>query len=310
MSDGTPGADALTGEGGTPPGTGEGGTPPADPFEGGALAGLDSETQAWAAKKGYTKETGVGAILGQYRQAEQKLSGKDVIAAPRLDDPAQRDQWEGWAKLGVPDKPEGYAEHLQELKLPDGMELDKDLDGKLQEAGVKLKLAPWQVQGLRELYAGIQGDRYSAMKGDATVQAQELQTALRGLYGNQLDAKLAAGRAAATQLVRETFGEGAGEERIGEVLGGLETAMGSEGLVRFFVTLSEKMGGGKPLVTGQGGAAGGEMTPQQAQAEQDRLLIDKDFMAAYQNKGHQGHQAAVERMAKLTSIKMQGKKGG
>ncbi len=190
------------------------------------------------------------------------------VTLPGADeDPAA---WSGWAALGVPDDPQAYE--LVRPTLPDGLPYDEALEGTFREAAARLKLTPWQAQGLLETFSGYQAEAFTTHAHAAQDGGAALEADLRQDWGGAYDANLDLARRAAHAFSDD-----------GTTMEALTRAMGDAQVVRFFHRL-----GGMMAEDSLGGESesGYGLSPDGARAEVARLnqqlagLLSKDDVAS------------------------------
>ena len=196
---------------------------------------LDPDTVAAFEAKGWLKrdttpEAALAAAGKSYRELEARL-GKGVLAPPDPTDAEALANWDGWKKLGVPDSAEGYE--LAALKLPDGMQEDTDLDAAIRQAAVGLKLAPFQLQGLRQEFADMQGRRYEQNVAQETAAATAMADTLKAELG---PARYHTSMENLMQLGREVAGE-----NWPEAINGVASALGSVDAMRLMIKMANTL---------------------------------------------------------------------
>lgn len=196
---------------------------------------------------------------------------------------------EFYAKLGVPEKADGYT-----LKTPDGAKVDAEFLNGFKEQAHKLGITPKQAQALVDWNIAV-----GAKQGEGASAAQAAETAervgkIKTEWGQAFDQKVAGAQAAVNYL-----DEKAGLK--GELKAALErTGLGNEpAFAKLFDHLANNLREDGLL----GKATGGETieSPVEARQQIDALYKDAAFMKVYNSpdKKDQAHIAAVQRMAAL-----------
>lgn len=256
---------------GDAPAAGAAGTPPpAVPW----LEGADPDLIDYAAGKHFASPTDV---VKAYRNFEKGVrGGKDgeVLFLPKEGDEAG---WNGlWAKLGRPDKPEGYG--LEQL---DGS--DPEVSKQAAELFHKLGVPGKQAKAIAEWWNGYVKQAETQAATEAQQRGEREMAELKGAWGAQFEANRELARRGARALGYDH-----------ETLAKIEDAIGPRKLME----LMHKMGSassedaGVPRTAGTGSFA---VSPDQAKAEIKRLGTDREFMA----KMGAGEVAALEKWAAL-----------
>jgi hypothetical protein len=188
---------------------------------------------------------------------------------------------------GALDAPEKY-----ELKMPDGQQADPNLLKFGQQIAHKYGLSAKEAQGLVDDW-----NRNAAEWNTAAQQAQQQANdaaiaEMKTKYGAEFDTKIAEGQRVVKSLGLDNA-----------LLDKIEASVGAAPLLDLLFRIGAK--GGEGSVIGNGNNADptnpATMTPQQAQAEVNRLNADPAFQQAYTTANHPGHKDAVEKMAMLFS---------
>jgi len=244
----------------------------------GALGQSHGRFEKLIAAKGWK---GPGEALESYAGLESML-GQDRVVLPGKD--AKPADWDRvWTKLGRPEKPEGYA-----FARPEGFEGYSDdfaqaFRGEAHKHGLSAKQAAalhdWWVGQAQGLAQSAESERSEAAAAAASALKVEMQAA----WGLARDEKLGAARRAARH-----FGLGEAE------LSRLESLGGSMKLLSALASIGEGLKEDRLA-----GGSGGPLSAEGARAELTRLEGDRDFRAAYLDRGHPGHGEAVRRMTEL-----------
>jgi hypothetical protein len=268
--------------------------PPTDPAADGAAsrdvdwrAALPDDLKPVAAAKGWRTPA---EALKSYVHLE-RLVGTDKIALPPKDAKGNRDwsKWEGWAAIGRPEAPDNYA------FTPGNGRAFSDSDRAFQTHMAPLLhragLAQWQVDllagGLAEF--GEQHRVHSEQSADhrrAAAEA-ELRREWGGAYERQMDLANRALRVfGGPEAVRALVQSGAGTQ---------------PAIVRAFARIGAALAedGGLPGERHAGEGRGGALAPARARSEIQRLKSDPEFQAAFLDRMHPGHDAAMTRMLRL-----------
>ena len=214
----------------------------------------------------------------------QQMVGADKIALPKRDD---EEGWgELWSRLGRPAAPEDY-----EIGVPDGGRHDEAFESAMRTAFHAAGLNTDQVTTVVDAY----NERaVAALQGLETAQAEMSTaeaTALKRAWGAGHDDNVAGARAAALAL-------GLDAARLSE----MEGALGYTGLLKHFHGLYDTYGIGREDDAFGQGSDPFALLSESAQRQIQRVSGDKDFMAAYLDKQHPDHKAALDRMTRLHTL--------
>lgn len=263
MSDtqaGAGGADTMAGAGAGGAAGGAGGAYDG-PWYGDPALGLDDEVKTlYGSRNTPTLADALKTGAHAFKIAQ------DRNAHPLPTDLAKLTEWDGWGKLGVPEKLDDYKLARPDI-VKDAKDYDTGFEARMRETAHKLRIPPLQAQGL---YNDIAGYFSEALKADETAKADAVKAevdAVRKEWGAEFDARLESGKAAAKAL-------GLDEAAIGKVT----EAFGSNATVlKLFGKLGELMKEDK-LVTNEGGNAPALNSEAAVRAEMNRLKADKAFV--------------------------------
>ena len=243
----------------------------------------DSDTRAWAESKGL-QNGNFENVLGSYHNLE-KLVGADKAGrtVTLLQDDATPDQVNTfYSKLGRPEAPEGYN-----FKAPEGDPGDfaKWAGETFHEAGLTEK----QAKFIREKWEGYAEGIKQGQSDELAVSAADAEAALRREWGAAFDVKMAGIDVAASKLGFTDV-----------QLQALRTAMGPVDALKWVDSLNTSMGD-HSFEEGNS-VQPNHRTPSQAKQELGELTMNKEFMDAWLNKQHPGHDAAMEKKAALSRL--------
>jgi hypothetical protein len=212
----------------------------------------------------------------------QRMIGADKIALPGKGAPES--DWEAvYEKLGRPADPAAYD--MRRVEDADGVAGNPEYETAFRHAAHRLGLSQKQFEGLYDWYEGLTGESAQRLGEEETERQEEAFAELRRDFGKAFDRKVEAARRAV-----RSFADA-------ESWGALEEGLGNDPrLVRMFSRIGEKMAEDR-LEEGRGG--GFSKTPAEAREAITRLQGETDFMAAYRENTHSGHQAAVGQMRQL-----------
>jgi hypothetical protein len=271
-------------------------TPGAPLLNGEAARGAETaDTRDWLpeafrASPVFKDIASVEALAKSYDGAA-RLVGLDkaqVLRIPAPDDEAG--QAEMFARLGRPEKPEGY----EFPELPGA--LVEGVEPAARQAFHKLGLTAAQAKGVMELYGG----QITAAETTRLARAAEVEAAvvadLRREWGDAFDDRLHGANRVIAELGGEALDKLVRETRMPD-----GTMMGNHPvLIKFLAEIGQKLGEPGTLKggsAGQGGAA--SYTPDEAAAELKALRGDTEFHTARRNPKHPDHAAATEKWNRL-----------
>ena len=217
-----------------------------------------------------TKFNDFGSLVKGYHSAVGMI-GKDKIVMPETDEQFA----DVYSRLGRPDEATGY-----ELKTPDGIEdsqkFDEEFDTTLKTLMHGLGLSGKQAQGMNDFLYGTVVASGKANTAASEAASAESMTALRGMYGANVDAHVEA----SMRVIRELGGDMA-DNAIEK-----EDLMQNPILVKIFSGIAEK-------VLEDTGLQGGDQGSTQAdiQADIEEIQAHPGFL----DKKHVEHKSLVER---------------
>jgi hypothetical protein len=279
MSDtqaGAGGADTMAGAGAGAGGAYDG------PWYGDPALGLDDEVKTlYGSRNTPTLADALKTGAHAFKIAQ------DRNAHPLPSDLARLTEWDGWGKLGVPEKLDDYKLARPDI-VKDAKDYDTGFEARVRETAHKLRIPPMQTQGL---YNDIASYFSEALKADETAKADAVKAevdAVRKEWGAEFDARLESGKAAAKAL-------GLDEAALGKVT----EAFGSNATVlKLFGKLGELMKEDK-LVMGEDGGAPGLNSEAAVREQLNKLQADRAFVASLsdvRNPLHAENTAKRERL--------------
>lgn len=244
----------------------------------------DGDVAAYVAAKGWT---GPEAAIASYRHAE-KLIGRDpttLLQMPRADD--TEGQRAVFAKLGMPEKADGYK-----FDLPQGAKMDEARASWARDAFHKAGLTQQQANFLANAEAQHGQAQAAQHAKDYDAYVAHEQGELKQEWSAGFDKKMNQAKAAAS-----AFGVK------GEVVDAIESVLGFRETMKFFAGIGEKMGE-DGFVTEETRRAGinAVLTPAEAKVQWDQKVLDPNFKAALFDKAHPGHKAAGQEQARMFKL--------
>lgn len=203
-----------------------------------AFAGLDAEMRAFAENKGWTRDQNpMGAVLKSYRELEGRIGNSVTLPA--------EDDADGWRKLyariGMPEKPDGYDFKLPEKHDPETVGWAKDL---FHEAGLSKAQAATVHAKFMERAGAIEAASTAQAEEAAKAKAEEAAAAAKEIG----EARMTGAKEAFARFVDK-------DDELGSKL---EAALGDGTLIRFFDNLAQAMGEDGKGSLGVRGEAGGD----------------------------------------------------
>ena len=249
--------------------------------------GLDDTHRDFVVGKGFKSPADLAKSAAL---ADKLVRDRNVVPAP---DMAKIGEWEGWEKLGW-SKDLGHYK-LPDAKVPDGLQYDKAMEGRLVEAMHAAKLPPHQAAAVRDGLIGILKAETDARDARGRAESEGLQTALKQEWGAEFQAKsdVAARAARALGLDLSTSAQ-------------LEKFTGAPGMLKLFAKIGETMG--EDVLRGGSARAESAMSSDAASAEQRRLAADPDFMRSLNDSRHPTHKDNAARWLKLQEAKAGGRR--
>lgn len=211
------------------------------------------------------------------------LVGRKGVIVPGKD--AKPEEWDAFhTALGRPKTADEYQ--ISQVKMPEGFP-DFNPDGikEFKAVAHKLGMTPQMVDGLWNWYAQSNGQAFSKMQEAQAEAAKATEETLRKDFGDKYDATLA--------LAQKT-----GKLAFGDDFEAFAQQHGNNPVViKALAKLGAQLGEDAFVIEGTG--SGLNKTPEEAQAEINRIMGDKDH--AYHKSGP-GHKEAVEHVTKLFNI--------
>lgn len=139
----------------------------------------------------------VGSLAKSYVHA-QKLRNERGLIPPK--DEAPPEEWEQfYQSIGRPESPDKYE--FGEVKLPDGFEVDADMEKAFREQAHKAGLTPKQAAALRDWYMQHANGMLEGQQTATKESREKAETVLRQEWGGRYDDNLARSQAALQQFL-------------------------------------------------------------------------------------------------------------
>ena len=245
---------------------------------------MREEAQTFITNKSIEDFPGVmKSVLGA-----QKLSGADKVVGPG--EAATEEELNNfYAALGRPDNADGYGVKAPD-EMPEGFPYSEDLAKAFAGEAHKLGLTPTQANGIFNWYNGNQVDAFTGLQKDNAEAKQNAELALRKEFGKAYDDKIAN----AKTLIRKYA-----DDDIFKALE--ESGFGNDpNVIKLIARIAQEFS--EDRLKGEGTGVFGHMSPEEAQAEIQKLNAEKEFSDAYMNKKNAGHAGAVARMESLYKL--------
>lgn len=272
------GANAPTGQA-TPP---QAESPPAAAPPDFLASIADSDLRSWAETKGLTANE---QTLNSYRNLE-KIFGADKAGRTVTllgDEPSTEEFNEFYGRLGRPKEAKGYA-----FSAPEGS--DSAFADSAKEAFHGLGLTDRQAQGVADWWQGQSAGAVEASEAQYNEQVASDTAGLRKEWGAAYDKNVSAAQAATREF-------GLDEKAVD----GLESTLGFGGLMKFMHKIGAKLGE-DTLDGGDSNVGDGLMSPDAARQGMKELYGNTEWMTAFMDKQHPGHDAALEKKARFSRM--------
>lgn len=259
----------------------------------------DTGTRDFAVNKGYNKHdigTAAPIILQQYHNLEKLVGAEkagNTVIKPNWDgddDAAVASRNQFFDSIGRPKEGKDY-----DLGIPAGAKANETVTNWSRDTFHKLGLSAKQATALSQEYQALEA------KLDSDKQAADVQRfaaedgILKKEWGAAYGDKIAKASAVAKGLGVKA-----------EHIDALQSVAGYGEIMKMFASLADKVGEDTLINGDTNGNGGGKLTPAEAKAELQKLSRDKDWMAAFMDKAHPNHKAALERKAFLTAAEVAG----
>jgi hypothetical protein len=225
----------------------------------------------------------VGALAKSYIHA-QKMVGADKIIKPGKH--SSDDDWKNvFEQLGLPKDLKEY-----DVKMKEGVSIDKDFVEKFKAAAHKSGILPKQAQGIADWFAEVNSASEAEVLKQAQAQRTEKLQALEKEWGGAYKPKLEK----AAQVLRE-FGNK-------ELFDHMDaTHLGDDPhVIKLLASIQEKyMAEAKGDIGGDNNL-NAQLTPAEASKEYGKILADAKH--PYYDAAHPNHKAAVKEVAGLFSM--------
>jgi hypothetical protein len=270
-------ADAL-GQVPAAPAGGEGGvdggvaTPPA------WMAGLADE--GMRSDPELARYASIDDLAKGFKETRTWARGRVAIPGAEADDNA----WQEFGARMRPEKAEDY-----DIPVPEGA--DKELSERYREFAYRIGMPARWVKANAEFHNQFSSDKMSSIsqQGLDGMKAVELELGSVA-YNQRLEA--------VKSMMATSFGDDM------DAIKGLESSYGSERTLRFLFSIAEKTGELGKVNPTDVALSMGNMSPDSAQGEINRLMDDKDFMGKASTKGTPEY----DRWKALNKAAAQGKK--
>ena len=223
---------------------------------------------------------GANDVLKSYVNLEKQV-GADKVVLPT--EGSNLSEWEGWSKLGTPEKAEDY-----QLAQPEGFDgYNQDLSTWFREAAHEMKLPAQMAQGLHDRFVENQINLAKAQEVELQDQTSQWESELQNEYGTAYDARIEA----AQRAVREY-----GSPELRQVL--KDTGLGSNPhIVRAFVKMGMTLGSGPQFKEGESSGAFGT-TPEMAKEQIAAIRANPAFWDA----SHPENKPLKAKMQRLSEL--------
>lgn len=230
----------------------------------------------------------VGSLAKSYVHAQKMRNEKGIV---RPGDDAPPESWaEFFNAVGRPESPDKYE--FGEIKLPEGQELDKDLEKQFRNIAHEAGLTGKQAASLRDWYFKQTSGKLSQFEADHKAAKEKAENDLREEWGAEFD-----GKVKAAQKAWKSFVDPAEMPAMVELM---DSGLGNNPLlVKLFSRVAAAMGEDKIIGSPQAGHA---KTYQQQATE---LLTHP----AYVDVKHPEHKMVVDKAKKMFELAYPDQKG-
>jgi hypothetical protein len=258
----------------------------------------DADLREFAVNKGYNKAAVhevAPTILQQYRNLEKLVGAEkagNTVVLPNWDstEPAAlAAQNEYFDRIGRPKEAKEY-----DLAAPQGAKLNEKIENWSRDTFHKAGLSTRQATAISKAYQELEAAQATEQQQADLVRFSNEDKSLKTEWGAAYNDKIAKASAVAKNLGLKP-----------ENIDALQSVAGYGEVMKMFANLADKVGEHHHVNPEQNSGTS-VMTPSEAKAELGRLSRDKDWMAAFMDKAHPNHKAALERKAFLTGLEVAG----
>jgi hypothetical protein len=212
----------------------------------------------------------------------KKMVNEKGLIPPKPDSPPE--MWEQFYNaLGRPESPEKYD--LGDVKLPEGLEIDADMEKQFREQAHKAGLTSQQAKALREWYFSDTVNKIQGFESNRKAEREQAERDLRDEWGPEYDHKIQSAAKA-----WKMFADPAELPKLTELF---DSGLGNNPLiVRLFSRVAAAMGEDPKL-------HGENVTNSSTYADQARDILTSE---AYTDAKHPQHKDVVARAAKLFQL--------
>lgn len=227
----------------------------------------------------------INGLAKSYSEME-KMMGK-----PRLEAPSENWKPEQWSdlynKLGRPSTPDEYKFNLEGIPQDRiDTEMQKYFAEKMHGSGLTQK----QAESLHKEFVSYQMNREQAQQKVIEARNEQAFNQLKQEWGDKFDANADSAFRAAREF---------GGQELSQLL--QESGLGNHPtLVKMFAKIGGMMA--EDTVRGRGSNSTFNQSPATALAEITAMKMDKDMMAAFNNRSHPGHKEVVDKWNKLHNM--------
>jgi len=215
----------------------------------------------------------------------QHMIGADKVVLPGKDAP-QEELDVFYNKLGRPEEVGGYRVPTE--NMPD-TPVDGDLANTFFQEAHRIGLSKSQAAALIRFNSEQQAEQVQSAEANFNSTMEQTEQVLRGEYGNAYDQNL--------QMAQKAAHDFGGDELIAALN---KSGLGNDpSVIRAFHNVAKVISNDE--IIGGGGRQGFVMAPGEAKQSIADNQRDPNFMSAYQDAGHAGHQEAVQEMGRLYS---------
>ena len=219
-------------------------------------------------------------VLKSYVNLEKQV-GADKVVLPSVD--TDLSEWEGWSKLGTPEKAEDY-----QLSAPEGFEgYNQDLSDWFREAAHDAKMPASQAQRLHDKFVEHHISQMEEAIKLQTEQSEKWTSELKKEYGTAFDERVSAARKAIRTFGSDELMQALNQSGLGD----------HPAFVRAFAKIGMELGTGPQMKDAETSGAFGT-TPEMAKEEIAKIRAHEGLL----DPSHAEHKVLNEKLTRLNEL--------
>lgn len=228
---------------------------------------------------------------GLSKAIESHLSLEKLLGHEKVPIPKDANDVEGWNRfskaLGIPDKAEGYG--LADVKMPESMKEMSFDKNKFAETVHAFKLTPSQAKGLWEAYTNMSLEGYKKAVESHEKKITDVVNTLRGKWGDEYETNVDLGQ----KVINQFSADQDMQDYLTSTL--TKDPRGIEFLAKVGGQFAENK-------IGEFKNARFSLSPENAQAELDKILTDPNHPYLNEKATPAEHQRAIDYVNSLYKI--------